>query len=320
MSRRRFGMTWWGRRWISALEALGAIYQNRLPRGRTYARRGAVVDLQLGPGRVTARVQGRRRRPYRVTIRIPVFEEASWRAVTEALAGRVGHAAALLEGRMPEEVDEVLEGCGVSLFPRPGELETSCSCPDWANPCKHVAAVHYVLAETFDKDPFLLPALRGREREVLLAGLRAARAGAQASVVVEEPERGPIPIEALGARELLDARGDLEAVALRPAPPAGPLSLRTLGPPPGVPAPVRSRLEEAATRAGETAWRLLRGVEEGEGVLSLLAERGSVSSREVAEALGMRIDEARALLRRHVEAGRVRRTGRGRGTRYEPVG
>jgi uncharacterized Zn finger protein len=89
----------------------------------------------------------------------------------------VRHAAELLDGRMPEDVDEVLAGCGVSLFPTARELATRCSCPDVANPCKHVAAVHYVLAQTFDADPFLLPALRGRDRDALLAGLRAVRAG-----------------------------------------------------------------------------------------------------------------------------------------------
>ncbi|MGH8909765.1 MAG: SWIM zinc finger family protein, partial [Egibacteraceae bacterium] len=84
---------------------------------------------------------------------------------------------ALLDGQMPEDVDEVLGACGVSLFPRSAELTTSCSCPDWANPCKHVAAVHYVLAQTFDADPFLLPRLRDRDQAAMLAGLRAAPPG-----------------------------------------------------------------------------------------------------------------------------------------------
>ena len=319
MTRKRFGVTWWGRRWISALAALGAVYENRLPRGRTYARHGAVVDLEVVPGRVTAKVQGRRRSPYRVTIRLPVFEEGAWRAVSEALAQRVGHAAPLLEGRMPEDVDEVLRGCGVSLFPGPGELETTCSCPDYANPCKHVAAVHYVLAETFDADPFLLPTLRGRDREALLAGLRAARAGTHPADPIETPERGPMPLQALEARGLFRAQGDLGAVAVRPGPPAGPLALRTLGPPPGVPASTRWRLEELVTGATETAWRLLHAFEEDDPVLALLADRARLSSREVAGALGTGIDQARSLLREHIKAGRVRRTGHGRATRYELI-
>src|SRR5680860_1798913 len=164
MAATRFGLTWWGQRWIAALEALGALYANRLPRGRTYARRGAVTDLALTAGSVSARVQGSRARPYRVTLQLPAFDDATWEAVLAELAGELRHAAVLLDGQMPPHVDDVFATCGVSLFPRPGELTTTCSCPDWANPCKHVAAVHYVLGQTFDADPFLLPSLRGRDR------------------------------------------------------------------------------------------------------------------------------------------------------------
>ncbi|MGH8887210.1 MAG: hypothetical protein ACRDYX_18965, partial [Egibacteraceae bacterium] len=119
MSGARFGLTWWGRRWIAALEALGAVYANRLPRGRTYARGGRVADLVVAPGQVTATVQGSRARPYRVKLRLPVFDDAAWQRVTAALAAELRHAAALLDGQMPTDVDEVLDACGVSLFPRP---------------------------------------------------------------------------------------------------------------------------------------------------------------------------------------------------------
>ncbi|MCU1356964.1 MAG: hypothetical protein JWM89_2382, partial [Acidimicrobiales bacterium] len=158
----KFGLTWWGQRWIAALEALGQAYANRLPRGRTYARHGAVTDLVVAPGEVTARVLGSRPRPYRVSMRIPVFTDAQWTAAIHALARQLRHSAALLDGRMPEDIDETLDVVGLSLFPGPRDLTTSCSCPDVANPCKHVAAVHYTLARTFDADPFLLPTLRGR--------------------------------------------------------------------------------------------------------------------------------------------------------------
>ncbi len=100
-------------------------------------------------GRATARVQGSRVRPYKVTVTLPVLDDATWEAVTAALAAQVGRAAALLDGRMPEDVDEVVGACGASLFPRPDELALTCSCPDDANPCKHAAAVCYVLATTF---------------------------------------------------------------------------------------------------------------------------------------------------------------------------
>src|SRR5256884_1572021 len=212
-----FGLTWGGQRWIAALEALGRAYANRLPRGRTYARSGAVTDLAIGAGQVSARVAGRRPTPYRVSMAIPVFTDPQWMAATHALARQLRHAAALLDGRMPEDIDETLDAVGLSLFPGARELATKCSCPDVANPCKHVAAVHYTLARTFDADPFLLPALRGRDRTALFAALRTARAG-QAAPEPEEvaaTESG-IPLRSLSAPLLFAARGDLTAIAAHP--------------------------------------------------------------------------------------------------------
>lgn len=322
-ARTRFGLTWWGQRWIAALEALGAAYVNRLPRGRTYARRGSVQDLRVAPGRVTARVQGRRPSPYRVTLTLPTFDDAEWDEITAALAGQLRHAAALLDGRMPEEVDNVLAGCGLSLFPHPGELGTTCSCPDHANPCKHVAAVHYVLAQTFDADPFLLPALRGRDRASLLAGLRAARAGEPAPG--EEPGAAErTALTSLSAATLFTARGDLGAVAIRPHRPedAGAV-LRRLGPLPGPsgadpPELVVAELEEALRSAAGRAWRLLTdgGDAAGDPLLAALRERGSATSRELSGVLGWPVEEVRARLRPLVDAGAVQRTGHARATRY----
>ena len=91
---------------------------------------------------------------------------------------------------MPDDIDDTLAGCGLSLFPKAGDLATTCSCPDHANPCKHVAAVHYVLAQAFDDDPFLLPTLRGRDQHALLAALRAARTGAGAAPEPEIDDEG----------------------------------------------------------------------------------------------------------------------------------
>lgn len=261
--RTRFGLTWWGQRWIAALEALGAAYVNRLPRGRTYARHGAVHDLQVASGQVTASVRGRRPTPYRVTVTLPEFDDAEWEAVITALAGQLRHAAALLDGRMPEDVDEVLAGCGLSLFPGPAELGTSCSCPDHANPCKHVAAVHYVLAQTFDADPFLLPTLRGRDRAALLGGLRAARAGDGVAEPQEVPagDASGVPPRALSAATLFTAGGDLAAVTVRPHRPEDPGAvLRRLGPPPapGTATDTAQRfLDRSVRSAAEHAWQLL---------------------------------------------------------------
>jgi uncharacterized Zn finger protein len=256
----RFGLTWWGQRWIGALEALGAVYANRLPRGRTYARQGRVTDLVVRPGRVTAKVQGSRARPYRVTLTLPVFDDATWDAVVDALAGEVRHTAALLDGRMPDDVDEVLQACGVSLFPGARELSTSCSCPDAANPCKHVAAVHYTLAQTFDDDPFLLPRLRGRDRDRLLAGLRAHRAGTDEAAGDDlDTDRVPIAVADMVARELFTARAPLGDIDLRPRPAGDPTAtLRRLGPPPAAGA-IAADLDDLVTDAATLAWRVLAG-------------------------------------------------------------
>lgn len=260
---RRFGLTWWSRRWIEALEDLGAAWVTRLPRGRTYARQGRVSLQQVGAGRVTAAVQGSRVRPYVVELRLPAFDDATWGRVVAALAGRVRHAATLLGGAMPDDIDDTLADCGVSLFPGPGELRTRCTCPDVANPCKHVAAVHYVLAEAFDDDPFLLPALRGRDRETLLAELRAARAGATAAAPATDAAGDGVDWRDIGARDLVGARGDLAAVPVHPHRPRDPAAiLRGLGPPPGRPAGLEPALVQAVAAAAERAWAHLVGDDE----------------------------------------------------------
>jgi len=312
----RFGLTWWGQRWIGALEALGRTYTNRLPRGRTYARNGSVVELNIAPGRVTAKVAGRRPTPYRVSLRIPVFTDAQWTAATHALARQLRHAAALLDGRMPEDVDETLDAVGLSLFPGARELTTKCSCPDIANPCKHVAAVHYVLAQTFDADPFLLPALRGRDRAALLAGLRAARTG--------EPAMSPDPnvdanegveISALAAPSLFEAAGDLAAIAVRPHEHADTgAALRRIGPPPGFDS--LAELSGAVDGAAARAWRLARENDEDVPVLMALRKLGSATTAELAAALGHTPGVVRDALRPLMAEGLVLRTGHAKGTRY----
>jgi uncharacterized Zn finger protein len=173
--RGQIGETWWSRRFIAILEALGM--GPRLQRGRAYARAGQVLDLAVVPGIVSARVQGSRPSPYRVRIALPRFAEADWARVESALATRALYSAKLLAGELPHSIEEVFASCGLSLFPASAsDLEMSCSCPDWAVPCKHIAATFYLLAEAFDRDPFLPLAWRGRDRDDLLARLRGLRA------------------------------------------------------------------------------------------------------------------------------------------------
>ena len=172
-----FAKNWWATRWIKALERL--MDAGRLRRGRTYARKGQVLSIDETKSGVKAKVQGSTRRPYAVTIEIDKLSDAQWEQVIDTLVDQAIFTAQLLAGEMPQEIEEAFDAAGVSLFPeKRNELMTECSCPDWANPCKHVAAVHYILGEQFDEDPFLLFRLRGRTQEQILAALRARRAEA----------------------------------------------------------------------------------------------------------------------------------------------
>ncbi|MEH0842197.1 SWIM zinc finger family protein [Micromonospora sp. CPCC 205711] len=176
-TRGAIGVSWWSRRFLEVLEsfALGT----RLTRGRSYARRGQVIRLEVTPGRVEADVQGSRPQPYRVTIALAPFPAALWDRVERELAGQAFFSARLLAGDLPPELEEVFAAAGAPLFPGGvGELTQRCSCPDFAVPCKHLAATFYLLAEAFDADPFQLLHWRGRGRAELLDRLRALRAEA----------------------------------------------------------------------------------------------------------------------------------------------
>ena len=165
------GSAWWSARFIAVLESYGM--SGRLQRGRSYARKGQVMEFSLGTGKVTALVQGSRPAPYKVTIKVLPLTTAQWKAVESRLASQAVFRAKLLAGEMPLEIESVFDECGTPLFPHSvSDLDMRCSCPDWEVPCKHLAAVCYVLAEAFDEDPFGMLAWRGRGKEELLASLR----------------------------------------------------------------------------------------------------------------------------------------------------
>jgi uncharacterized Zn finger protein len=232
-----FAKNWWATRWIQAMERL--VDPGRLGRGRRYARKGQVRSLEETGEGVTARVQGSRPRPYQVTIHVAPLTDPQWEKVIDALAEQALFTAQLLAGEMPEDIGQAFQAAGVSLFPdKGGDLTTGCSCPDWANPCKHVAAAHYLLGERFDEDPFLLFRLRGRTQEQILKALRGRRAG-QASLAEgegDEPERIAPLEEALGRFYALGAPLEGFTVAIRePAVEMPPL--KRLGEAAFVPAP-----------------------------------------------------------------------------------
>jgi len=164
----RFGENWWARRWIEVLESFEM--GSRLNRGRDYAKSGHVLAITIDEGHVHARVRGSRPKPYDVDININTIPEEDWTRVGAKLAEQAVFSATLLAGEMPGDIEEIFEELGLSLYPKnEQDLVTSCTCPDTANPCKHLAAVYLLLGEEFDRDPFLLFTMRGMRRDKLLA-------------------------------------------------------------------------------------------------------------------------------------------------------
>ncbi|MFQ5730271.1 MAG: SWIM zinc finger family protein, partial [Waddliaceae bacterium] len=165
--RGEFAQKWWAKRWISALETFND--SARLRRGRSYARKGQVLSIDIRKGVVEASVQGSRKKPYRVVIETSMLSEEAWRQVIELLTTQAVYAAKLMAGEMPTDIETIFDKSNISLLPsHHEELQTDCSCPDWSNPCKHVAAVFYLLGEEFDRDPFLIFTLRGMDRETFI--------------------------------------------------------------------------------------------------------------------------------------------------------
>jgi uncharacterized Zn finger protein len=233
--RGKFGETWWAGRWIAALERL--TNEGRLARGRTYARGGQVVKLDVGTEGVAAEVQGSMPKPYKVSIRFRRLSDAEWDRVVDAMAAQAIYAAKLLSGEMPEQIEDLFAQVGTSVLPAEAkDLVTNCSCPDWSNPCKHVAAVYYLLGERFDDDPFLMFELRGRSEDALLTALRARRGISAAGSAAEiEQEAAPVPAEPLPADPALfwtEAGGGATPLFSFEAPAVDALAVKRLGSPP----------------------------------------------------------------------------------------
>ena len=161
----QYGNTWWGSEWLKALEK--ADYENRLPRGRVYARGGAVISMRQKRETLTAKVQGSRRTPYEVTLTLPPFPEKKVQAFLDDVSRHPSIVTKLLHRELSPVIMELAEKAGLSLFPSSmNDIEMHCSCPDWAHLCKHIAAVIYEVSRAIDNDPFQVFSLHG----VSLAG------------------------------------------------------------------------------------------------------------------------------------------------------
>lgn len=185
--RMSFGSNWWAKQWLEAMESLG--WGNRLTRGRAYARNGNVLDIEISPGKVKAHVQGSKKTPYKVEISVKTLSQQEWEQVLDSLASKAIFSAKLLAGEMPDNIEEAFSLLEVSLFPRYNtDLSAQCTCTDWADPCKHIAAVCYILAQEFDRDPFLLFKLRGMNREQIMEAICNRRTSAAQPMIAKREE------------------------------------------------------------------------------------------------------------------------------------
>jgi uncharacterized Zn finger protein len=259
--RGKFATSWWGQRWLDVLEALNL--GGRLQRGRTYARKGQVLNIDIEPGSVRAEVQGSRPKPYRINIGVKQLAEKETQRLAAGLAKSPYFLAKLMTREMPRDIETLFDEAGISLFPaRASELRTDCSCPDWSNPCKHIAAVYYLLGEEFDRDPFLIFRLRGLDTAALLAGIGAGD--------VEEPDASPAPdVRVLARGEVAPesfwegSRPEVDLTATATADQNAAPLLRRLGNLPfwrGV-EPLLDTLEPTYAAAGRAAVELIAGGE-----------------------------------------------------------
>jgi uncharacterized Zn finger protein len=191
---------WWAQRWLDLLESFG--WRRRLERARIYAREGKVLSLEFRGHKVVSRVQGTAPEPYKVVLSLDAFSDEQWDYVIETMSQRAIFSARLLAGEMPQNIEEVFTANGISLFPLTKfDIHSKCSCPDPANPCKHIGAVYYLLGDRFSEDPFVIFQLRGRSKEQILDTLRQLRRGADETSETEitaetsQPTRTVTPLK-----------------------------------------------------------------------------------------------------------------------------
>src|ERR1039457_2527220 len=182
--------TFWGKAWCENLERYSD-YANRLPRGRSYVRNGSVVDLQISPGEIHAHVSGSEL--YKVSLKVVPVAKAHWKSICDDCGGAIDSLVELLQGRLSKGVMERICRQNLGLFPSPAEIHLSCSCPDWADMCKHIAAVLYGIGARFDHQPELLFRLRAVDEMELIAG---------AGKALPLAKQGPAASKLLGGEDL----------------------------------------------------------------------------------------------------------------------
>ncbi len=220
------GREWWGRQWVEVMEHLGM--GGRLDRGKRYARNGSVSSLEISHGMVYADVSGSYGRQYRTAIELRILDDKQWQQAFDSLSEQAIYAAKLLAGEMPGDIEAVFQHTKLSLFPqRKKDINFVCSCPDWGDPCKHAAAIYYLVAEQLDADPFILFHLRGRSRDSVMQALQGYGLLPADDDTVSE-QYNP----SLSVNSFWDAP-DMKLVGQMPVRGTEPITLRQLGRPPG---------------------------------------------------------------------------------------
>lgn len=298
----------WGDRWRAILDTASPADARRVQRGRGLARRGAVEDLKIEPGSITAIVAEDRLNPRHVRLGWPVPDERHWARAIAALRAELRFLATLLDGGLSDELATTLAASAIALLPALEVLELKCDGEGCVGLCPHIAAVHTTVGARIDRDPLVLLRLRGRDLDTLLRELRGDDAQISFTDMALDLSRG-----------LAAAHGDLDAIELQPAPVDDPASLLGhLGEPPGVDdlEPFVAIIERAA--AG--AWRLAagEGADAADEELLLAELRGQqvASAASLADALGREVDAVRDQLDALFAQGTVLRTGSGERARY----
>ncbi|MEL7419157.1 MAG: SWIM zinc finger family protein [Cyanobacteria bacterium J06555_3] len=191
---------WWVERWLDLLASYR--FKKRLERGRSYAREGNVLSMEFANSRAKAEVQGSDNKPYRVSLSLDSFSNEDWNFVINKMSEKAVFSAQLLAGEMPETIEAVFTASGLSLFPFTlNDVRSRCNCPDKANPCKHIAAVYYQLADRFSEDPFIIFQLRGRTKNQIIERLRQIR-----SQKAKKALKAPLPASTVAKLNLTIAQ------------------------------------------------------------------------------------------------------------------
>lgn len=222
---------WWSQRWLDLLDSYR--FKKRLERARNYARQGNVLSIEFTGAKVLAKVQGSETQPYSLSLSLDAFTEEEWGFVVETMASKAIFTAKLLAGEMPQNIEEVFTASGLSLFPFTlSDVHSKCSCPDKANPCKHIGAVYYQLGDRFSEDPFVLFQLRGRTKEQVIKDLRQFRSNSleiAANTATESPEPTTPEVNPINLDAFWEYNQPLESSLVVIAPSSGETVLDVLG-------------------------------------------------------------------------------------------